>query len=281
MKSWQLAACLPDRQVSSRQLSLANATEDKSAVSSWQYLLTPNFYILTAFVLLLLSIKVVSGQTIDKKYLLGQFDETKDNWFVKIDSQYARGSAVGKFLRKESYEAFVKMANAAKKEGVILFIISATRNFTSQKSIWENKWNGKTLVEGKNLTTIADLPERAKMILLYSSMPGTSRHHWGTDMDLNSLDNSYFASGEGLKIYQWLQVHAAEFDFCQPYTSKATGRSGYEEEKWHWSYLPLSKELLKEYKKQIRYADISGFKGSEVAKKLKVIDSYVDGVACK
>jgi LAS superfamily LD-carboxypeptidase LdcB len=281
MKSWQLAACLPDRQVSSRQLSLANATEDKSAVSSWQYLLTPNFYILTAFVLLLLSIKVVSGQTIDKKYLLGQFDETKDSRFVKIDSQYARGSAVGKFLRKESYEAFVKMANAAKKEGVILFIISATRNFTSQKSIWENKWNGKTLVEGKNLTTIADFPERAKMILLYSSMPGTSRHHWGTDMDLNSLDNSYFASGEGLKIYQWLQIHSAEFDFCQPYTSKATGRSGYEEEKWHWSYLPLSKELLKEYKKQIRYADISGFKGSEVAKKLKVIDSYVDGVACK
>ncbi|MFM7430008.1 MAG: M15 family metallopeptidase [Flammeovirgaceae bacterium] len=235
----------------------------------------------TSFLLLLLSIKVANGQTVDKKYLLGQFDETKDSRFVKIDSQYARGSAVGKFLRKESYEAFVKMANAAKKEDVILFIISATRNFTSQKSIWENKWNGKTPVEGKNLTTISDLPERAKMILLYSSMPTTSRHHWGTDMDLNSLDNSYFASGEGLKIYQWLQIHAAEFDFCQPYTSKATGRSGYEEEKWHWSYLPLSKELLKEYKKQIRYADISGFKGSEVAKKLKVIDSYVDGVACK
>ena len=34
------------------------------------------------------------------------------------------------------------MAEAAKKEGVILTIISATRNFESQKRIWENKWNG-------------------------------------------------------------------------------------------------------------------------------------------
>jgi zinc D-Ala-D-Ala carboxypeptidase len=221
------------------------------------------------------------GQTIDKSYLLGQFDETKDNRFVKIDSQYAKGSAVGKFLRKESYDAFVKMALAAKKDGVTIFIISATRNFNSQKSIWENKWEGKTKVEGKNLTTISDLAERARLILLYSSMPGTSRHHWGTDMDLNSLNNSYFSSGEGLKIYQWLTAHAAEFGFCQPYTSKATGRTGYEEEKWHWSYLPLSKELLKDYKKLIDYGDIANFKGSEIAKKLTVIEKYVDGVACK
>lgn len=244
-------------------------------------LLTSNSYILASFLLLLLSTNVVIGQTIDKKYLLGQFDETKDSRFVKIDSQYARGSAIGKFLRRESYDAFVKMAGAAKKEGVTLFIISATRNFSAQKAIWENKWEGKTKVGGKDLTTVADLPERARLILLYSSMPGTSRHHWGTDMDLNSLDNSYFASGEGLKIYQWLQVHAVEFGFCQPYTSKVNGRTGYEEEKWHWSYLPLSKQLLKEYKKQIRYGDINGFKGSEVASKLGVIEKYVEGVRCK
>jgi LAS superfamily LD-carboxypeptidase LdcB len=221
------------------------------------------------------------SQPVGKKYLLGKFDETKDERFVKIDSLYARGSAVGKFLRKESYDAFVKMAKAAKKDGVTLFILSATRNFNSQKIIWENKWDGKTKVEGKDLTTVADLPERARLILLYSSMPGTSRHHWGTDMDLNSLDNDYFASGEGLKIYTWLQSHAAAFGFCQPYSSKANGRTGYEEEKWHWSYLPLSNEFLNEYKKQLSYTDLSGFKGAEVGAKLNVIENYVDGVACK
>jgi zinc D-Ala-D-Ala carboxypeptidase len=227
---------------------------------------------------------IISSNTfaqVEKKYLLGQFDESKDSRFVKLDDSHTKGSAVGKYLRKESYEAFVKMATAAKQEGLNLFIISATRNFDAQKTIWENKWEGRTKVEGKNLTTIKDLKERARLILLYSSMPGTSRHHWGTDMDLNSLENAYFASGEGLKIYQWLTSHAAEYGFCLPYTSKVNGRTGYEEEKWHWSYMPLSKILLEEYKKTINYSDITGFKGSEVAKSIKAIENYVQGIGCR
>lgn len=236
-----------------------------------------------AFVLLslLLAFHFVDAQEVDKKYLLGQFDETKDIRFTKLSDEYARGSAVGKFLRKETYQAFVKMAEAAKKDSVYLFIISATRNFTAQKSIWENKWEGRMLVEGKDLTTVADHKIRARLILLYSSMPGTSRHHWGTDMDLNALENSYFSSGNGLKIYEWLQAHAAEYGFCQPYTSKAKGRTGYEEEKWHWSYLPLSTNFLKEYVKSISYVDIKDFKGSEVAKSIKAIENYVQGIGCK
>src|SRR5882762_752906 len=223
----------------------------------------------------------VDQSTIEKNYLLGRFDPSKDSQFVQLTSTYAQGSALNGFLRKETFEAFQKMASSAKKNGVNLSIISATRNFDSQKKIWENKWNGKTMVEGKNLTTIPDLKERARLILLYSSMPATSRHHWGTDMDLNSLDNNYFLTGEGLRIYQWLEAHASEFGFCQPYTSKASGRSGYEEEKWHWSYLPLSKLFLEEYKKQISYTDIAGFEGSDQALSLQVISNYVDGVACR
>ena len=60
-----------------------------------------------------------------------------------------------------------------------------------------------------------DSLKAAKTILLYSSMPTTSRHHWGTDMDINSLENSYFASGQGLKEYTWLKKNAAKFGFCQ------------------------------------------------------------------
>ena len=219
--------------------------------------------------------------SIDKNYLLGRFDPSKDPRFIQLPSAHAQSSALNGFLRKETFEAFQKMAEAAKKEEINLFIISATRNFDSQKKIWENKWNGKTKVEGRDLTTISDLKERARLILLYSSMPGTSRHHWGTDMDLNSLDNNYFSAGEGLKIYQWLSVHAREFGFCQPFTSKVNGRTGYEEEKWHWSYLPLSKSFLEEYKRQISFADINGFGGSNQAVSLRIIDNYVDGVACK
>jgi len=224
---------------------------------------------------------ILQAQPVDKNYLLGKFDPATHPQFAKLADEHTRGSGRGAYLRKETYEAFVKMSDAARKEGVELTIISATRNFESQKRIWENKWNGKVQVEGKDLTTVTDLKERARLILLYSSMPTTSRHHWGTDMDLNALNNSFFDSGEGLKIYTWLKAHAAEYGFCQPYTTKDSGRTGYEEERWHWSYLPLSGEFLDQYQKQVNYEDIIGFEGSEVAKSMEVIGNYVEGVACK
>lgn len=216
-----------------------------------------------------------------KNYLLGKFEPSADVRFVKIDSSYWRGSAGVYYLRKEAYEAFRKMAQKAKEDEINLYIVSATRNFDQQKEIWEDKWNGKTLVNGRDLSKENNLKRRAKTILLYSSMPGTSRHHWGTDIDLNNLENEYFKKGEGLKIYAWLCANAPSFGFCQPYTSKKNGRKGYQEEKWHWSYLPLSSDLLKEYKKLISYTDISNFEGSETAKPLNVISDYVGGVACR
>jgi D-alanyl-D-alanine carboxypeptidase len=232
-------------------------------------------------IFLVAGINCTNAQPVDKNYLLGKFDPATHPMFSKLEDAHARGSAKDGYLRKETYEAFKKMSAAAKEDGVELIIISATRNFDSQKRIWENKWEGRTMVEGINLTTIKDLKERARLILLYSSMPSTSRHHWGTDMDLNNLNNDYFLTGEGLKIYQWLTTHAASFGFCQPYTSKERGRTGYEEEKWHWSYLPLSGEFLESYKKQVTYKDIKGFTGAEAAKPMAVIKNYVGGVACK
>ena len=209
----------------------------------------------------------------DKLYLLGKFDPSADERFVKPDDRHTSGAARSQYLRKETYEAFVRMAEAAEKDGVKLIIISATRNFETQKSIWERKWRDEAAV--------ANPADRARKILQYSSMPGTSRHHWGTDVDLNSLNNEYFSSGEGLKIYEWLTAHAHEYGFCQPYTSKATGRSGYEEEKWHWSYTPLSVPFLNQYLNTVTVADITGFQGSETAAAIDVIKNYVAGVSCR
>ena len=100
-------------------------------------------------------------------------------------------------------------------------------------------------------------------------MPTTSRHHWGTDIDLNSLSNSYFEQGKGKKEYEWLIENANKYGFYQVYTSKENGRTGYNLEKWHWSYLPLASEYLKFYNANITYKDISGFKGSEYSEENK------------
>lgn len=217
-----------------------------------------------------------------KDELTGRFDPSHHPGFVELPLSYT-GGANGMYLRRETVEAFGRMHAAALRDGVKLVIISATRNFDYQRGIWEAKWNGDRLVEGRNLArTVPDPDERALAILRYSSMPGTSRHHWGTDMDLNSLENSYFASGNGLKIYEWLKAHAGEYGFVQPYTAYGDGRTcGYLEEKWHWSYYPLSSRMLAAYTNEVTLDDINGFAGCDTALTLDVIKTYVLGVSEK
>ncbi|HMR43740.1 MAG TPA: M15 family metallopeptidase, partial [Saprospiraceae bacterium] len=132
-----------------------------------------------------------TDETFSIEYLMGKFDPERHPDFVKVDKKYADDDQ--KLLRKDAYEAFLKMREAALKDGIELKILSATRNFNRQKTIWEAKWNGSRLVENQDLSkTIPNPEKRALKILEYSSMPGTSRHHWGTDIDLNSLEPAYF-----------------------------------------------------------------------------------------
>ena len=215
---------------------------------------------------------------IDMNHLLGHINPATDAKFSRVTKHY--GNRDGLYLLDEVYDAFVQMHEAAKKDGVSLVIVSATRSFNAQKRIWERKWTGVRLVDGRNLAqTVPNPIERARIILRYSSMPGTSRHHWGTDIDLNSVENAYFASGTGLKVFEWLATNAGDFGFCQPYTPKGKDRSyGYEEEPWHWSYRPLAKHYLEQYVEKVTYDDIRGFKGSNTAAQLDVMRHYVLGI---
>jgi len=162
------------------------------------------------------------------------------------------------------------MYEAAEKDGIHLKIVSGTRSFYQQKMIWERKW--------KKYAALSPL-KRAKKILEFSSMPSTSRHHWGTDIDLNNLNNSYFIKGKGKNEYKWLQSNAAKYGFYQVYTSKNNGRKGYNTEKWHWTYLALSCKYLDYYNRNVRYADIKGFKGASLAREIGVIENYVNGIS--
>jgi LAS superfamily LD-carboxypeptidase LdcB len=184
------------------------------------------------------------------------------------------------YLRKDVHAAFEQMHDAARKDGVQLKILSATRSFSGQKRIWEAKWTGRRKVDGKDLSKAIPFGvNRAKKILEYSSMPGTSRHHWGTDIDINALNNNYFESGRGKRVYQWLVKHAHEYGFYQPYTAKDNSRpEGYNEEKWHWSYLPVAKQLTYSYSGQITDDDLSGFKGFDTAIDIQIVNQYVMGI---
>lgn len=172
-------------------------------------------------------------------------------------------------LNEETRDAFRKLVQSFRTEHPevkqIPIIISAFRSFDHQKRIWENKFTGRQRmrlpVEGKSPSEIIAL------ILEYSSAPGTSRHHWGTDFDLNSLQNQYFeAGGKGEFLYKWLLQNASRFGFCQPYNEwQKRNKKGYREEKWHWSYVPVANRLQKEWVRKYK------------EKKLQFQDRYLGG----
>ena len=212
----------------------------------------------------------------EKIYLTGKFDPSTREDFAVVPRELSTRN-YNMYLRKETLDAFLKMAKAASDEEIDLKIASATRNFDYQKNLWNNKWTGVTLVEGKDLSkSIPDGLIRFKKILEYSAAPGTSRHHFGTDIDINGADLEYFETEKGKKTYEWLVKNARSYGFCQTYNLKGSTRgTGYNEEKWHWSYLPLSRTLTEDYKRLIRETDITGFDGDEYVPSLNLINDYV------
>lgn len=211
-----------------------------------------------------------SNAQYSKEELLGKINPASNSSFSLVPEEYCNKSGI--YLRTEVLEAFLILRQLAEDEGITLIIISGTRSFNHQKSIWDRKW-GRTRYMGWQEI------DKAIDILTYSSMPGTSRHHWGTDIDFNSLENSYFDSGYGLKVYEFLKRCGEELGFKQVYTSKKGGRTGYEEEKWHWSYMPTSSVMLEKYNKLVSIQDLGGFNGSQVADSLQIIDNFVNGIA--
>jgi len=207
-----------------------------------------------------------------KDFLLGKFDYRTHSDFVLVSEKWSDKEI---YLQKDTYLAFEKMANAAAKDGIPLVILSGTRNFSEQKVIWDRKWNNLK-------TTTKDEIGITLKILSSSSMPSTSRHHWGTDFDVNSVEDSYFLSGMGKRVYSWLSSNANNYGFCQVYDNKKdTKRTGYEVEKWHWSYMPISTLILDAYINQIQYKDINGFQGDELAanSRVKIIENFILGIS--
>ncbi|MGC8764930.1 MAG: M15 family metallopeptidase [Brevinematia bacterium] len=199
---------------------------------------------------------------IPKDELLGKIDPKKHPDFVRIKS-YNNSF----WIRREVAVKLIEMIEEAKKDGIELKVISAFRSFSSQKNIWERKI--KRFSAGKSKR------EAVRETLKYSAMPGTSRHHWGTDVDLVSLEPSFYDTPYGRKVFLWLSRNAQRFGFFMPYSPNRKNKNGYKEEKWHWSYNPLAREFLSNYIEVISYKDLCGFTGCEFVEEFDIFSNFV------
>ncbi len=166
-------------------------------------------------------------------------------------------------LLKPVQKAFNRMAAAAKKENITLKVVSGYRSFDRQTAIWNRKYKTNTAAGLEPIDNI-------KKIIAYSTLPGTSRHHWGTEIDI--IDAGPKAEGDVLvtakfeqggpygKLFQWMKKNAANYGFILPYTA-TPNRKGFSYEPWHYSYAPISKPMLEAY---LKLDLIAVLKGSEV-----------------
>jgi len=154
-------------------------------------------------------------------------------------------------VRKTVHSAFIEMSKEALKSDIKLKTVSSYRNFAHQNRIWERKYKQNT---NKGLGPLNSI----KKIIEYSTIPGTSRHHWATDMDIidgnavqpNNVLNPNHFEGTGCfsKFKTWMDNNANTFGFYLVYTND-TNRKGFKYEPWHYSYKPLSKIYLNAYQK--------------------------------
>ena len=155
-------------------------------------------------------------------------------------------------LRKEAHDAFVEMKKAAYQAGFDIKMVSSYRSFERQRAIWERKYLRFTDVDG--MEPMAAMEK----IIEYSTIPGTSRHHWGTDIDIidgypkvegDVLVPKKFGEGGPFEAFKkWLDENSENFGFHLVYTDSYF-RKGFKYEPWHYSYAPISKPMLKQFRK--------------------------------
>ncbi len=174
-----------------------------------------------------------------------------------LSEQHLLTRSNGFMLHKDAALPFSLLSTSAKAAGIDIKIVSAFRSYQRQSTIWHAKFAGTRPVynqEGQ-VVDIVGLTEKAKLdaILLYSALPGASRHHWGTELDVYDAaavppdyrpqlePAEYGPDGPFYRLQQWLSAYAAEFGFFLPYREF---RGGVAAEPWHLSYQPIASQYL-------------------------------------
>ncbi len=203
---------------------------------------------------------------------------------------------LGCVLHPEAASALLALRTAARKEGIDVQAVSGFRDFGQQLAIWNGKFSGaRALLSAQNRSLQASElgeAERVAAILVWSALPGASRHHWGSECDVidrNALDvgarvellSTDFGPGARYaRLSAWLSGHARHYGFFLPYDRD---RGGVQPEPWHLSFAPvagpalaaMSVELLSE---ALASAELAG-RATVVQELPRLYERYVSAVA--
>ncbi|ABS25636.1 M15 family metallopeptidase [Anaeromyxobacter sp. Fw109-5] len=199
-------------------------------------------------------------------------------------------------LHREVIPPLEALVAAAAGEGIGLEVASGFREFDRQAKIWNEKARGE-----RPLLDAAESPvdasqlspeQRVFALLRWTALPGASRHHWGTDLDV--FDRSALSPGaEPLlerreaehggtfaRLHAWLDENLDRFGFFRPYDRD---RGGVRPEPWHLSYAPVSRHLQEAFSLELLQGVLGGTELELKEVVLRHIETiyarYVDNVA--
>ncbi|MGS2718162.1 M15 family metallopeptidase [Eionea flava] len=177
-----------------------------------------------------------------------------------------------------SLRQLTKDANAA---GFDLKVASGFRSFERQLLIWNNKCSGnRAIMDEQGLALdIAGLSTKEKVyaICRWSALPGASRHHWGTDIDiydakvmsedyqLQLQPSEYEANGLFSPMMEWLDVYLSlpsSPHFFKPYQ---LDKGGIAPEPWHLSYQPIADHYEQQLSLEVLHTLLSSISSALVA----------------
>jgi LAS superfamily LD-carboxypeptidase LdcB len=168
----------------------------------------------------------------------------------------AEAGVLGALVHTDVVVPFVALREEAAQAGFDLRILSGFRDFGRQASIWNRKVFGALPVLDSDAVAvdIGRLSERELVfaILRWSALPGASRHHWGTDVDVfdatarppgyevELIPEEVDPGGMFAPLHAWLDDRIASggaHGFFRPYDRD---RGGVAPERWHLSHGPVA-----------------------------------------
>lgn len=135
-----------------------------------------------------------------------------------IPKTYLYDETLEKKIHTKVLPYLTRMQDAAKDDGIDLWVVSAYRSFTEQSSLK----NSYTMVYGSGANA-------------FSADQGYSEHQLGTTVDFTTKGLNGGLDGFGQSdAYAWLQKNAYRYGFIISYPAN---NGYYEFEPWHWRFV--------------------------------------------
>lgn len=153
------------------------------------------------------------------------FDSTVS--LTAIPSKYRNGSL--NQIDRDIYPYVIAMIDAARADGVKLYVRSPYRSYATQEMLFKNKVN-RVIAAG---TPKEEAEAKAAEAV---ARPGTSEHQTGLAIDFNVASSTF----DNSDAFRWMVANAENYGFILRYPKDKTHITGIMYESWHWRFVGIN-----------------------------------------